>query len=160
MVAPLAGRRVLDLGARCAQVPHALAASMAARLCAAYGAEVVRALPKTGEPFANYAPLLPGGGSALDRFLNAGKRPGTASGDFDAAIGDEAALREVSARVKVRLSVFAPGNDPPMSELGLLAISGLLGIVGESEGPPARLAGHQVAYAAGLAASTAAMAAL
>ena len=45
MVAPLAGRRVLDLGAFCAQIPHALAASMAARLCAAYGAEVVRPVP-------------------------------------------------------------------------------------------------------------------
>ena len=92
MVAPLAGRRVLDLGALCVQRPHALAASMAAKLCAAYGAEVVRPLPAGGEPFASLPPLLPGGGSALDRFLNAGKRTAGAEGRFDAAIGDSAAL--------------------------------------------------------------------
>ena len=63
--APLAGRRVLDLGACCAQVPHGLAASMAARLCAAYGAEVVRPVPAGGDPFAHHAPLLPGGGSLI-----------------------------------------------------------------------------------------------
>ncbi len=158
--APLAGRRVLDLGACCAQVPHGLAASMAARLCAAYGAEVVRPVPAGGDPFAHHAPLLPGGGSALDRFLNTGKRIGAAAGHFDAAIGDTAALAGVAAQVKVRISHFRPGEDPVMGELGLLALSGLLGIVGDSEGPPARLAGHQAAYAGGLAAHTALLAAL
>jgi crotonobetainyl-CoA:carnitine CoA-transferase CaiB-like acyl-CoA transferase len=163
VVAPLAGRRVLDLGALCAQRPHALAASMAARLCAAYGAEVARPVPGSGEPFARLPPLLPDGGSALDRFLNAGKRRGpAATGAFDAAIGDSAALDAHAAAVpvRVRLSVFGPGEDPPMSELGLLALSGLLDIVGESDGPPARLAGHQPAYAAGLAACTGLLAAL
>jgi crotonobetainyl-CoA:carnitine CoA-transferase CaiB-like acyl-CoA transferase len=162
--APLAGRRVLDLGALCAQRPHALAASMAARLCAGYGAEVVRPLPPGGEPFAAAPPLLPGGGSALDRFLNAGKRGGAATGRFDAAIGDRGALAAHAADVpvKVRLSVFGPGEgDPPMTELGLAALSGLLGIVGEAPpAPPARLAGHQVSYAAGLAACPALLAAL
>jgi len=162
MVAPLAGRRVLDLGALCAQRPHGLAASMAARLCASYGAEVVRPVPAGGEPLAQAAPLLPGGGSALDRFLNAGKRGGEATGRFDVAIGDSAALSAHAAGVAVqaRISVFGPGEDVPMSELGLLALSGLLGIVGEAEGPPARLAGHQAAYAAGLAACTGILAAL
>lgn len=162
MVAPLAGRRVLDLGALCAQRPHGLAASLAARLCASYGAEVVRPVPEGGEPLAQAAPLLPGGGSALDRFLNLGKRPGEATGRFDVAIGDSETLAAHAAGVpvKARISVFGPGEDPPMSELGLLALSGLLGIVGEPEGPPARLAGHQAAYAAGLAACTGVLAAL
>ncbi|WP_421994250.1 CoA transferase [Roseococcus sp.] len=162
MAAPLAGRRVLDLGALCAQRPHGLAASMAARLCASYGAEVVRPLPEGGEPLAQAAPLLPAGGSALDRFLNLGKQSGPATGRFDVAIGDDAALSAHAAGVPIRarISVFGPGEDPPMSELGLLALSGLLGIVGEAEGPPARLAGHQPAYAAGLAACTGILAAL
>lgn len=162
--APLAGRRVLDLGAFCAQRPHALAVSMAARICAGYGAEVIRPLPPGGEPFAADAPLLPDGASALDRFLNAGKHNGDASGDFDAAIGDRAALAAHAAHVPVqaRISVFGPGEaDPPMTELGLAALSGLLGIVGEAmPAPPSRLAGHQVSYAAGLAACTALLAAL
>src|SRR5208337_185794 len=143
MAAPLSGKRVLDLGALCAQRPHALAASMAARLCAAYGAEVVRALPDGGEPFAALPPLLPEGGSALDRFLNLGKRLGSGAGEFHAAIGDSASLAAhgPGVPVHVRFSVFGPGEDPPMSELGLLALSGLLGIVGDAEGPPARLLG-------------------
>lgn len=162
--APLAGRRILDLGAFCTERPHALAASMCARLCAGLGAEVVRPLPAAGEPFAADLPLLPDGASALDRFLNAGKRGGTASVRFDAAIGDRAALAAHAAGVPVqaRLSVFGPEEpEPPMTELGLAALSGLLGIVGEPmPAPPARLAGHQVAYAAGLAACTALLAAL
>jgi crotonobetainyl-CoA:carnitine CoA-transferase CaiB-like acyl-CoA transferase len=161
--APLAGWRVLDLGALCAQRPHAIAASMAAKLCVAYGADVVRPLPVGGEPFATMPPLLPGGGSALDRFLNAGKRLGPAVGRYDAAIGDAAALARHAADVsiKARISVFGPGEDPAMTELGLLALSGLLDIVGEAApAPPARLAGHQVAYAAGLAACTGLIAAL
>ncbi|MBX9702220.1 MAG: CoA transferase [Acetobacteraceae bacterium] len=162
--APLRGRRILDLGAFCAQRPHALAASMCARLCAGYGAEVVRPLPPGGEPFARDEPRLPDGGSALDRFLNAGKRIGPAAGAFDAAIGDRAALADHAtlAPIRVRLSVFGPDEpDPPMTELGLAALAGLLGIVGEPmPAPPSRLAGHQVAYSAGLAACTALLAAL
>lgn len=163
MPAPLAGRRVLDLGTLCAQRPHALAASMAAKLCGAYGAQVVRPIPADGEPFATLPPLLRGVGSALDRFLNAGKRAGPAAGRFDAVIGDTAALEKHAAAVpvKARISVFGPGDDPPMSELGLLALSGLLGIVGEPPpAPPVPLAGHQAAYAAGLAACTGVLAAL
>jgi crotonobetainyl-CoA:carnitine CoA-transferase CaiB-like acyl-CoA transferase len=162
--APLAGRRILDLGAFCAQRPHALAASVCARLCAGYGAEVVRPLPPAGEPFARDEPLLPDGASALDRFVNAGKRGGAATGRFDAAIGDRGALADHAAAVRItaRISVFGPGEeDPPLTELGLAALAGLLNIVGEpAPAPPARLAGHQVAYSTGLAACTALLAAL
>jgi CoA-transferase family III len=163
MPAPLSGRRVLDLGALCRQRPHALAVSMAAKLCRIYGAETVRPLPASGEPFATLPPLQPNGRSALDIFLNAGKDCGSTSGPFDAAIGDTATLATHAAAVpiKIRISVFAPGDDPPMTELGVLALSGLLSIVGEAlPAPPARLAGHQAAYAAGLAACTGLLAAV
>jgi crotonobetainyl-CoA:carnitine CoA-transferase CaiB-like acyl-CoA transferase len=137
---------------------------MAARLCAGYGAEVIRPLPPSGEPLAADAPLLPDGRSALDRFLNAGKVTGPVDGRFDAAIGDRAVLAAfaASAPVKVRLALFSPDDeDPPVTELGVAALSGLLGIVGEAmPAPPSRLAGHQVAYAAGLAACTGLLAAL
>jgi crotonobetainyl-CoA:carnitine CoA-transferase CaiB-like acyl-CoA transferase len=162
MAAPLAGRRVLDLGALVEQRPHALAVAMAAKLCAAYGAEVVRPLPAGGDPLALLQPRLPQGGSALERFLNTGKRSGEADGRFDVAIGDTATLARHAGAVPVqaRISVFGPGEDPPMTELRLLALGGLLGIVGERDGPPARLAGHQAAYSAGLAACTGLLAAL
>jgi crotonobetainyl-CoA:carnitine CoA-transferase CaiB-like acyl-CoA transferase len=42
-----------------------------------------------------------------------------------------------------------------MSELGLMALSGILAAVQPLQGAPARLGGHQPAYAAGLAAFTA-----
>ncbi|QCI67367.1 CoA transferase [Phreatobacter stygius] len=162
MTAPLAGLTVLDLGALCAQPPHALAVSMAAKLCAGFGAIVVRPVPEAGEPFATMPPLLPAGGSALDRFLNADKRAGGTDGCFAAVIGDTTALSRHAAgiAVKVRVSVFGPGEDPPMSELGLQALSGLLDIVGQGAGIPTRLPGHQAAYAAGLAACTGLLAAL
>jgi hypothetical protein len=161
--APLAERRVLDLGALCSQRPHSLAVSMAAKLCRIYGAEIVRPLPESGEPLATLPPLQPDGRSALDIFLNAGKGCGSPSARFDAAIGDTAALAQHAAAVpiKIRISVFGPGEDPPMTELGLLALSGLLSIVGDAlPAPPARLAGHQATYAAGLAASTGLLAAV
>ena len=139
---PLAGRRILDLSGHCAQPPHALAAAMAAKLCGLYGAQIVRPA----------GPLSPTG--TLGRFLGEAI---AGDGPFDAAIGD---VTVAGAPVLLRFSVFGPGIDPPMSELGLLALSGLLGIVGESHRPPTALAGHQPAYAAGLAGCTALLAAL
>ncbi len=161
MTSPLAGRRILDLGARCAQGPHALAASMAAKLCYDYGATVVRPLPPEGEPFARAGSMLPSGRSALDAFLNRGKaRDG--EGPYDAAVGDDQGLAAHAGDVpvRVRISVFGPREDPPTGELDLAALCGLLDIVGDAGRPPTRLAGHQLPYAAGLAACTGLMAAL
>lgn len=154
MRAPFAGLRVLDLSARAAQAPHALAAAMAARLAAGFGAEVVRAAPTGPDPLAGLPPLLPDGSSALGRFLLAGRSDAT-GGPFHAAIGDNAALAAAEAPLKVRISVFDAGDDPPMSELGLLALSGILAAVRPRQGLPTRLGGHQAAYAGGLAAFTA-----
>ncbi|HUA78408.1 MAG TPA: CoA transferase, partial [Acetobacteraceae bacterium] len=161
MPAPLAGRRILDLGAVCEKRPQALAISMATKLCAGYGAAVFRPLPAGGEPLAAVPPVLPGGRSALDLFLNRDKIAGGAAGAYDAAIGDGAGLaaHAASVPITVRVSAFGPGEDPPQTELSLLALSGILGLVGGAEGPPARLAGHQLAYAAGLAACTGLLAA-
>jgi hypothetical protein len=162
MAAPLAGRTILDLGALCGQMPHGLAVSMAAKLCVGYGAHVVRLIPAAGDPLATAPQLLPGGGSALDAFLNHGKHRQSAPGPCDAAIGDSGALAAhgAGAAIQIRLSVFGASEDPPVSELALAALSGLLDIVGDANGPPTRLAGHQLPYAAGLAACTGLLAAL
>ena len=103
---PLAGKRILDLSARCAQQPHALAAAMAGKLCALYGAEVVRPDGPMIDP-----------SQPLGRFLDTGKHPTGAN--FDAAIGD---ANVTGAPILLRFSVFGPGQDPAMSELGLLAL--------------------------------------
>jgi len=158
--APLKRWRVLDLGAVCARLSHGLAASFAGKLCAEYGAEVVRPIPR-GEPLASCAPLLPTGASALDQFLNAGKQRQPPRGRFDAAIGDAVAIADhPEVPIRVRISVFGPGEDPVSTELAVLALSGLLELIGDPGGPPARLAGHQIAYSAGLAACTGMLAAL
>lgn len=154
MTAPFAGRRVLDLSAQAAQRPHAIAAAMACRLAADFGAEVVRPLPPEGDRLAGLGPFLPDGSSALARFLLTG-RVAPAPGAFDAAIGDTASVMQAEAALRVRISVFGPGDDPPMSELGLLALSGILAAVHPKAEAPHRLGGHQAAYAAGLAAFTA-----
>jgi hypothetical protein len=117
MPAPLAGKCILDLGALCRQRPHALAVSMAAKLCVDYGARVVRVVPAGGDPLAAAAPLLPDGRSALDLFLNAGKERAAGAMPCDAVIGDAAALAAYAAPVQVRLSVFGAGEDPDVSEL-------------------------------------------
>ncbi len=153
MTAPFAGRRVLDLSARAAQGPHALAIAMACKLAAEFGAEVVRPADEA-DALADLPPLLPDGSSAVARFLLQGRAAG-APDRFDAAIGDSPSLHGVEAPLLVRISVFGPGDDPPMSELGLMALSGVLNAVQPLAGTPARLGGHQMPYAAGLSAFTA-----
>jgi crotonobetainyl-CoA:carnitine CoA-transferase CaiB-like acyl-CoA transferase len=154
MTAPFAGKRVLDLSAFAPQRPHALAIAMACKLAAQFGAAVVRPLPEAGDDLASLPPVLPDGSSALARFLLSDRAPGDGAGSFDAAIGDAATVMEADAQLLVRISVFGPGEDPPMSELGLLALSGMLAAVQPKGDAPHRLGGHQPAYAAGLAAFT------
>jgi crotonobetainyl-CoA:carnitine CoA-transferase CaiB-like acyl-CoA transferase len=159
MTAPFQGKRVLDLSAFAKQKPHAIATAMASKILASLGAEVHRPLPPQGDPFDDWGPFLPDGQSALARFLLVGRTDSAAiawqnDANFDAAIGDTACVMNIQARFRLRISVFGTGEDPPMTELGLLALSGVLDAVRAKDGTPYRLAGHQAAYAAGLAAFT------
>jgi len=70
---------------------------------------------------------------------------------------------ETGSLARVRLSPF--GNRPdlrgvPVSELTVLALGGLLDLVGDPARAPLRLGGHQAAYSAGLAAYAGLMAGL
>jgi len=155
MTPAFTGRRVLDLSAFAPGRAHALAIAMAAKLAAAFGATVVRPVPPGGDPMAALPPLLPDGSSAVARFLLAGRAEGPADGRFDAAVGGFGAATAADAALRVRVSVFGPGDDPPMTELGLMALSGMLSAMEWGGRAPCRLGGHQPAYAAGLAAFTA-----
>lgn len=53
-----------------------------------------------------------------------------------------------------------PGTGAPLSEFGVLALSGMLDMIGDPAREPLRLGGHQAAYAAGMSAFTAMMALL
>jgi len=165
MTAPYSGKHILDLSAFAAQRPHALATAMACKLLAAMGASVFRPIPASGDPFATLAPMLPDGRSAVARFLLTDRIALEAEYHrrkipFDAAIGDYETVSASHALLRVRFSVFGPGDDPAMSELGLMALSGILDATPSKEGEPHRLGGHQPAYVAGLAAFTATAAGL
>lgn len=135
------------------QVAVAFAGMVARRL----GAQVERAVAAGGDDaLASGALRLPDGSGALHRFLGAGKRTVALAepppaGTF--ALTDDAALAAAwpdERQVLVRPTLSDPGRW--QSGLTAMAATGLLDIVGEPGRPPLPLPGHQVAYAAGLAA--------
>jgi crotonobetainyl-CoA:carnitine CoA-transferase CaiB-like acyl-CoA transferase len=153
-----------------------LAASLATKIAADLGARVIKVEPPGGDPVRRAAPLIAGKGaaeaSALFHFLNTGKESivldlamaaGAASLERLLARADAALLeteRAVSGAARVLLSVFprqAPPGATPASAFTVLALGGLLDLIGAPERAPLRLGGHQAAYAAGLAAFTALM---
>ncbi|MCL4744363.1 MAG: CoA transferase, partial [Burkholderiaceae bacterium] len=96
----------------------------------------------------------PGQRSAIDKLVSGG----------DAAIVDGLAT-DVDDRPRVVVSVTALGRSTtrrgePVTEFTVMALGGLLDIVGDPARQPLRLAGHQAAYAAGLSASSGLLAGL
>jgi crotonobetainyl-CoA:carnitine CoA-transferase CaiB-like acyl-CoA transferase len=157
-----------------------LAVSLAGKIAADLGATVLKIEPPAGDPVRRAPPLLPQGESALFQFLNTSKRSlvldlATDAGraalarlldGADACLFEEpapaAALIHGSKATPVEVAAFPLGLDAsvPYSELTLLALSGMLHMVGEPERKPLKLAGHQASYAAGLTAFTGLAAAL
>jgi crotonobetainyl-CoA:carnitine CoA-transferase CaiB-like acyl-CoA transferase len=157
--APLAGFTVIE--AMSADCPTALrlAASFAGRIAADLGARVVKLEPAGGDPLRRLPPFDAAGRSTLFAFLNAGK----ASVFDDAATaarliaGAGAVLRDdgrvAEADTQVVLSLLdGERTVGPQTEFTVMALGGLLDIVGDPQQAPLRLGGHQLAYAAGLAA--------
>ena len=150
-----------------------LAIAMAGRVLADLGATVL-ATQVDDDPLANLHPRTEGAGLTA-AFLDGGKHAidagAVAPGDPRLAVaivaeGDAAiaALRAAGVAV-VELATWPRDADPallaaPASEFTIMAVGGLLDMVGAPGRAPLRLAGHQVAYAAGLAAFTAASAAM
>ncbi len=159
-----------------------LAASLATKIASDLGARVIKIEPPGGDAVRRMPPFLgsarTGEDSALFQFLNTGKESLVLDLESESGramlrrILDKAdgAIREGGAQegaargcVEVVLSGF--GDRPsrlgePFSELTVMALGGLLDMIGEPAREPLRLGGHQAAYAAGLAAFTAMMAGL
>ena len=144
-----------------------IAIALAGRIAADLGARVSR-VEDGADPIATAPPFIQGR-SALNAFLNAGKQlvdvcEGSAlRAGADVCFGPETTDQaRSSARVEVRIAMLGAGVPPdtPATEFTVLAMSGLLNLVGDPDREPLRLAGHQAAYAAGLAAFTGAMGAL
>lgn len=150
-----------------------LATSLAAKIAADLGANVLKIEPAGGDPVRRAPPLLPHGGSALFQFLNTSKRSlvldlASAAGRMaleklvdaaDAVLFEEPAsvadrLRS-SRATPIEIAAFPlemKAAARPVSEFTILALSGLLHMVGEPDGKPLKLCGHQASYAAGFAA--------
>ena len=158
-----------------------LATSLAAKIAADLGANVLKIEPPGGDPVRRAPPFLPQGGSALFQFLNTSKRSlvldlasdaGRAAlrgllQKADAVLFEEPAaaapLLRTARATPIEIAAFPIEMNAatrPVSEFAILALGGLLHIVGEPERKPLRLGGHQASYAAGLTAFTGLSAAL
>ena len=166
-----------------AKVPFCLrlATSLATKIAADLGADVLKIEPTGGDPVRQAPPLLPQGGSALFQFLNTSKRSLTldlASESGRTALAElvdkadvvlfeepasvAASLRGIKA-TPIEIAAFPVEMEAarrPVSELAIQALGGLMHMVGEPERKPLKLGGHQASYAAGLTAFTGLMAAL
>ncbi|HKH67451.1 MAG TPA: CoA transferase, partial [Reyranella sp.] len=150
-----------------------LATSLATKIAADLGADVLKIEPPQGDPVRRAPPFLPQGESALFQFLNTSKRSlvldlGGDAGrtalkglldKADAVLFEEPAasapLIRSARATPIEIAAFPVEMDAatrPVSEFAILALGGLLHMVGEPERKPLRLGGHQASYAAGLTA--------
>lgn len=162
-----------------------LATSLAGKIAADLGAEVLKIEPPGGDPVRRAPPLLPDrhgtGASALFQFLNTSKRSlvldlATEAGRArlaklldraEACLFEEpaavAGLVRAGKATPVEIAAFPVEMNAasrPVSELAIQALGGLMHMIGEPERKPLKLAGHQASYAAGLTAFTGLAAAL
>ena len=172
---PLARFTIVEVNDRDVPLCLRLAASLAGKIAADLGATVLKIEPPGGDPVRRAPPFLPQGESALFQFLNTSKRSlvldlgdeagrATLTGlleTADAVLFEEPAsiapLARASHATPIEIAAFPLEMDAaqrPVSEFTLLALSGLLHMVGEPERKPLRLGGHQASYAAGLTAFT------
>ena len=169
MLAPLAGTTILEAVGEASALGLRLAAGLTGRIAADLGAEVIKLEPPGGDSLRRLPPLL-GTTGALFAFLNAGKRSVVLSSDeavgrlasrCDGLLADSAGPAATS-RVTALFSMLGTQTPPgtPATEFTVMALGGLLNMIGEPDREPLRLGGHQAAYAAGLAGFTGLVAAL
>lgn len=172
-VRPLNGFTVVEAAADNANIAVRLALGLAGRMAADFGARVLLLQPAGDDPLREVG-AKQSGASALQAFLHAGKHVVAGAGAqalSDALDGAQSLLGDawacdLAARrdgggmrlrpvVQVGMLGLAAEATQADSEFTVLALSGLLDLVGEATRAPLRLAGHQAAYSAGLAAYTA-----
>lgn len=173
---PLDGILIVEAVSLACPLGLRLAASMAGRIAADLGAKVVKLEGQDGDPVRRIPPFV-AGVSALFAFLNAGKKSvAVAAKDgrvlsrllvaADAAFVDDSLFRDNGPAFNLRATAVLSmhsmrgNNNAPASEFTAMALGGLLDLIGDPQREPLRLGGHQLAYAAGLAAYTGVAAAL
>ncbi len=172
---PLERFTIVEVNDRDVPLCLRLAMSLAGKIAADLGATVLKIEPPGGDPVRRAPPLLPQGESALFHFLNTSKRSlvlDLASDSGRAAFGKlldgaDAVLFEEPSSITsiahaghatpIEIAAFPVemnASRRPVSEFTILALGGLLHMVGEPDRKPLRLGGHQASYAAGLTAFT------
>lgn len=169
---------VVEMASSDAPQAHQLAIAVAGRIAADMGARVVKVVPRSGNPIASI-PVLPyeqvDEAAALAAVLDASKTILALDLDdtadlaawnrllarADGLLSDDYGSRpsEPGRRVDIAVRVL-PDNVPSTldpSELSILALSGMLDVIGDPDRSPLALGGHQVAYAGGYTAFTALM---
>ena len=178
---PLARFTIVEVNDEKVPLCLRLATSLAAKIAADLGADVLKIEPRGGDPVRRAPPFLPQGESALFQFLNTSKRSlvldleterGRASlGQLldraDVCLFEEpasvASLLRAGKATPIEIAAFPvemEAANRPVSGLALQAVGGLMHMVGEPERKPLKLGGHQASYAAGLTAFTGLAAAL
>lgn len=178
---PLARFAIVEVNDPSAAPCLRLATSLAGKIAADLGANVLKIEPPGGDMVRRMTPLLPTGESALFHFLNTSKRSlvldldsdsGRASlqrllGKADAVLFEEpasiASLARAGRATPIEIAAFPIEMDAaarPVSELAVQALGGLMHMIGEPARKPLKLGGHQASYAAGLTAFTGLAAAL
>ncbi len=179
MTRPLAGLRIVERIGPVARPGERLAVMLAGRIAADLGATVLMTEPPGGDPLR--AGVYSGDNDGLFAFLAAGKQSHVVPDDeafghlldgADALIADGATAARLGApgaalppdRPTAVVAVSLLGADVPpgvpASEFTVMALGGMLDIVGDPAREPLRLGGHQLAYSAGLSALTGLVAAL
>jgi crotonobetainyl-CoA:carnitine CoA-transferase CaiB-like acyl-CoA transferase len=178
---PLARFTIVEVNDEKVPMCLRLATSLAAKIAADLGADVLKIEPPGGDPVRRAPPVLPQGGSALFQFLNTSKRSlqldltrdsGQAAlaallDKADAVLFEEPAsltpLLRKSRATPIEIAAFPVEMNAarrPVGELAIQALGGLMHMVGEPQRKPLKLGGHQASYAAGLTAFTGLAAAL
>jgi hypothetical protein len=134
-----------------------IAIAFTGMLVAKLGARVLRDVGTVPHPMTTWAPAMPDGSSALERFLSDSKEilpAGVPLATGSYLLTDDRSVANAWPDDRVVLIAPLAGSDRIQSELTTMAASGLLDIVCDPGKPPLPLPGHQVAYATGLAAFT------
>jgi crotonobetainyl-CoA:carnitine CoA-transferase CaiB-like acyl-CoA transferase len=179
---PLSRLTILELAKPNGSEVTARAIALAGRIAADFGATVIKAEPPDGDALRRTGPFIAGTDgrpeSATFVFLNGGKRSlrlpkapqrqallASLAGRVAAVLTDDreavsSVLAPVPVKVVVEHGVHTPVPEKRVSDATVLAVSGILDLVGRPDAAPVPLGGHQASYVAGLAAFSGLAAAL
>ncbi|NJO23269.1 MAG: hypothetical protein HC868_10370 [Sphingomonadales bacterium] len=183
-VAPLQGRTIVEFARADGSEVTGRAVALAGRIAADFGATVIKVEPPGGDTLRHAGPIVPGNDgrpeSATFAFLNGGKRSlalsgarsdgallSVLAGKADAVLTDDRqalAMQFSAVPAKVMVEHGVPKSlgipDARVADVTILALSGLLDLIGHPDEAPVALGGHQASYVAGLAAFSGLMGAL